>query len=111
MSALIERPVDWAGVSIREFDALAVLTRGGDVERALNAYWDALHADPANIFRGDKPNRLTPEGSAWLAELVALARDPHTSERAQLTAAREFITCLGFMATSNVARALFGGGR
>lgn len=108
MSGAAVRRQGWADVTLLDFAALDVL-RSADPLGALARYWDALHADPANVFRGERPNRLTDEGVAWLDGLRAeLLAGPYVSEDA--TAARriaaELVRCLGTLCVLNAARAV-----
>ena len=96
---------------MREFDALNLLA--GDGIAALNQYWDNLHADPANVARGEEPTRLTVSGVAWFAELQDRVRVLDTSSRAAgadvtpyREVARELLSALGFMAVCNAAAIL-----
>lgn len=106
----------WADCTLREFDALNLLA--GDGIAALNEYWDNLHADPANVARGDEPNRLSESGAAWFAELQDRVRVLDTSSRAagaDITPyrdiARELLSSLGFMSVCNAAAILRGRSR
>ena len=96
---------------MREFDALSLLA--GDGVAALNEYWDNLHADPANVARGDEPTRLSESGAAWFAELQDRVRVLDTTSRAACgdvtpyrDIARELISSLGFMSVCNAAAIL-----
>lgn len=98
-------PATWADVTLGEFDALDLL-RSPDPVHAVHTYWDALHAMPENVFRGQEPSRLTAEGVAWLtglrAELLAgayLAADATAARRIAQDVLR-----LGTLTIVNAAR-------
>lgn len=93
----------WGDVTLREFAALDIIRDPNALAR-LNRFYDNLHADPANVFRGDRPNRLTPDAEKWLADMHE-RYTPTTSARDAATMARELLDGLGILTVMNATRA------
>jgi len=92
----------WGDVTLREFAALDII-RDPDAVTRLNRYWDELHVNPANMWPGETPGRLTPEGVAWLADLhERFTVDTPADEAARM--AREVLDGLGILLVMNVPR-------
>lgn len=92
---------DWSSVTVREFNALAILT-APDPLAALNAAWDDVHAHNPFADPVEGPTRLTADGETWLADAVAAATGP--DEPAAIAAARDAVTALGFLTIHAAAR-------
>jgi len=106
-SATIVR-ADWSGVTLGEYDSLAILRRE-DARELVESYWTRLFQDRIAIEQSagmptadDQPCRFSPDGIAWLRRL----QDELTScdEHSHIAAARDFSYRMGMLAVSNVAR-------
>ena len=97
-----DAPFGWGDVTILEFAALDLISDPNALAR-VNRYWDELHVDPANMWPGEKPNRLTPAGVAWLADLHERYTVTTPARDAALMA-REIINGLGTLHVLNSQR-------
>lgn len=108
MSTIVR--ADWSGVTLGEYDALAILRRD-DARELVETYWTRLFQDRIAIESSagigsttadDQPCRFSPDGVAWIRRL----QDELTScdEHAHIAAARDFRYQLGTLAVANVAR-------
>lgn len=98
MSALIR--ADWSGVTLAEFDALALI-RHPDGEALLNAAWDRMHE--LNPFREGESTRLHDAGRHWWIGLNETCNNT-LDEHVLIASAREAVSCLGLLTIVNAAR-------
>jgi hypothetical protein len=104
------RPTPWASVTLAQFAALDIL-RSPDGLAAVDRYWDAMHAHPANIY-SERPTRLTEAGLAWFAALRAeLAAGAYLAEDATdaVRIAEDCIRGLGLLTVMGTRRLAEGG--
>ncbi len=101
MSGTTARRVEWADITLGEFDALTIL-RASESVPYLNAYWDDIAA--YDLCGDGTPNRLSDSGAVWLRNLrcEAFTDDAETARRI----ARDFLSSMGTLLTANVARVI-----
>lgn len=111
MSAAAIR-ADWSGVTLGEYDALAILARA-DARELVESYWLRVFHERVAIEQSagmpaddEQPCRLSPDGIEWLRRLQdeLMSCDEHS----HIAAARDFRHVVGTLAVSGIARDIRG---